>query len=131
MGYSPSFLWNLTPILYILLTLFIIWLSLILGQLIFRNKLGESHKFTFFVHQSLNILVRLAYAAFLEVAICTLLALTLAYYVADFFIALVASWLVIVSICLVVVLFFKGGPKDKAGRLQYEKCSLWSCLLCW
>ena len=77
----------------------------------------------------MNILVRLAYAAFLEVAICTLLALTLAYYVADFFIALVSSWLIIVSICLVVVLFFKGGPKNKAT--EYERCTLWSCLLCW
>ena len=77
----------------------------------------------------MNVLVRFAYLAFLEITVCTFLALSIAYSTIDVFFAVVSLLSVMTAISLVILLFWRGGPLS--GEAKYEKCSLWAALFCW
>ena len=83
------------------------------------------------VPQSLNCLARFFYEAFLEILICCLLSLSLPSEEINFFTALTVTWVMIIGVSLVLVLFFKGGPYLKKGIQGYEKRTLWNSFYCW
>ena len=83
------------------------------------------------VPQLANALIRFVYEVFLEVSICCLLSLSLASQAYDFFSALFLTWVMIIGVSLILVLFCKGGPYLQKGMVGFERRTFWNSLYCW
>ena len=109
MGYSDNFMANIAPFLIAMLAVTLLW-ALYIIYLKEKYYKKSSADIQYQKNDFLNVVCRLVYFFFLELWVSCFLSLGLFKSGVDFALALVLVWLLLVTICLYPILFFKSGP---------------------